>query len=102
MRAGLAPIIMEADLAVRLTTRIGCVENSVSGTSTGRFGAAIALSRQQQLTGSFNHIVSKPPEHGLRLLPVGCDEIIEHAWLRGRRRYPRAMSAACLKLAVVK
>ena len=30
---GLSRIIMEADLPIRLTTRIGCVENSVSGTA---------------------------------------------------------------------
>jgi leucyl aminopeptidase len=30
---GLARIVMEADLPIRLTVRIGCVENSVSGTA---------------------------------------------------------------------
>ncbi len=30
---GLARIIMEADLPVRLVVRVGCVENSVSGTA---------------------------------------------------------------------
>jgi leucyl aminopeptidase len=30
---GLARIIMEADLAIRLAVRVGCVENSVSGTA---------------------------------------------------------------------
>ena len=30
---GLARIVMEADLPIRLAVRIGCVENSVSGTA---------------------------------------------------------------------
>ena len=30
---GLARIVMEADLPLRLAVRIGCVENSVSGTA---------------------------------------------------------------------